>query len=124
MAIKKIDHIVITTEHPQECLAFYQKLGFCVGDAGGRYELFAGDFKINVHVKGAELVPHAAQVMPGSVDVCFETDEDIDALRKNLAADGIGIELGVVRRQGVKKEMDSIYMRDPDGNLIEICCYR
>ncbi|MEA5003273.1 MAG: VOC family protein [Christensenella sp.] len=121
--IKKVDHIVITTAHMKECLAFYEKLGFSVRDAGGRYELFAGDFKINVHAAGAELSPHAAQVTPGSADLCFEVDGDIGGWKQTLEACGIAIELGIVRRHGVSGKMDSIYLRDPDGNLIELCSY-
>lgn len=55
--IKKIDHVVITTECIERCVKFYQCLGFSIRDAGGRYELLAGDFKINVHLRYQELSP-------------------------------------------------------------------
>lgn len=57
--IRKVDHIFITTALPEECTTFYKKIGFTVKDGGERYELLAGDFKINVHIKGNELEPHA-----------------------------------------------------------------
>ena len=121
--IRKIDHIVITTAHPSQCLSFYEKLGFAARNAGGRYELFAGDFKINVHVKGKELTPHAAKVRPGSADLCFEIDCGLESCRERLEAKGLCVELGIVGRTGVKGGMRSIYLRDPDGNLVELCSY-
>ena len=76
MKIKRIDHFVITTEHLDECLRFYQKLGFNIREAQGRYELLSDDFKINVHIKGKELHPHARVISPGSVDICLEVNGD------------------------------------------------
>lgn len=121
--IKKIDHLVITTAVPEECLAFYRKLGFKVRDAGGRYELFAGDFKINVHVRGQELSPHAQTVQTGSADLCFELEENLEAFRNRIEENRLIIELGIVKRTGVNGPMRSIYLRDPDGNLVEFCSY-
>lgn len=121
--IKKIDHLVITTLQPSACLEFYEKLGFTSRDAGGRYELFSGDFKINVHVRGSELLPHAENVQPGSADLCFETEESLAEVKAELEDKGLEIELGIVGRTGVRGSMNSVYLRDPDGNLVEICCY-
>lgn len=121
--IKKIDHMVITTECLGECLEFYRLLGFSVRDAGGRFELFSGDFKINVHIRHRELSPHAAHVQAGSADLCFEISGDVDVWKRELLSKGLAIELGVVERTGVNGPMRSIYLRDPDGNLIEFCSY-
>ncbi|MEG0339570.1 MAG: hypothetical protein RR573_06595 [Oscillospiraceae bacterium] len=60
--ICKVDHIVITTAKLSACIAFYEALGFRAQDAGGRWELFSGDFKINVHSRGHELEPKAKNV--------------------------------------------------------------
>ena len=122
--IQKIDHLVITASDPARTLDFYKKLGFSVRDASGRYELFSGDFKINVHILGSELSPHAGSVQPGSADLCFETDDDLEGLKTRLEDDGLQIALGVVERTGVRGKMKSIYLRDPDGNLIELCNYK
>lgn len=122
--IKKIDHLVITTAQPTACIAFYEKLGFTPRDAGGRYELYAGDFKVNVHIQGSELLPHAEKVQPGSADLCFEINDSIEALKEKLEEDGLEIELGIVGRTGVKGPMNSIYLRDPDGNLVELSSYK
>ena len=121
--IKRIDHVVITTQDPDRCLEFYRALGFQVEHRGGRYELFAGDFKINVHDLGSELSPHAQNVQPGSADICFEMSSSIDAYKAMLEAKGLTVELGVVPRNGTYGVMKSFYLRDPDKNLVEICSY-
>lgn len=120
--IKKIDHLVITTANIDACLDFYERAGFASRDAGGRYELFAGDFKINVHILGRELSPHAGLVQPGSADLCFEVS-NVDDFKAMLLNSGIEIELGIVDRTGVRGKMRSVYTRDPDNNLIEFCSY-
>lgn len=121
--IKKIDHVVITAKNPLACIAFYESLGFCSSIAEGRYELFAGDFKINVHIAGKELFPHATNVQPGSADFCFEINDSLSKFKSNLEAKGIVIELGIVQRMGVKGRMHSLYLRDTEGNLLEFCSY-
>lgn len=121
--IEKIDHLVITTRDPGACIAFYKALGFSARDGGGRYELYAGDFKINVHVLGKELSPHAGHVRPGSADLCFAISGNLEELKNKLEAKGLQIELGIVNRTGVNGSMRSIYLRDPDENLLEFCSY-
>lgn len=121
--IKKIDHIVITTEVPENCLDFYEKLGFEARYTSGRYELFGGDFKINVHIKGHELSPHAEHVQTGSADLCFEIEGSLEKFKQELETKGLIIELGIVERTGRNGKMQSIYLRDPDGNLVELCSY-
>lgn len=120
--IKKLDHLVITTADIAVCLAFYEKLGFNVQEGFGRYELFAGDFKINVHVMHHELSPHAMHIQCGSADICMEV-EDVVIYQQLLQTAGIEIEEGIVERSGVKGSMQSIYLRDPDGNLLEFSSY-
>lgn len=121
--IHKIDHFVITTAHEQECLAFYKALDFKLKDAGGRYELYTGDFKINVHLKGRELEPKAMHVQTGSQDFCLEVEGSLDVCKEQLLKAGIKFETGIVPRNGTKGPMQSVYMRDPDGNLVELCSY-
>ncbi|MEG0145745.1 MAG: VOC family protein [Clostridia bacterium] len=121
--IRKVDHMVITTAELSACIAFYEALGFRAQDAGGRWELFSGDFKINVHLKGHELEPKAQNVQTGSADFCFEIDGDLALCGDQLTARGIDIALGPVLRHGARGEMRSLYLRDPDGNLVELCRY-
>lgn len=121
--ITKIDHLVITTSNMEKCIAFYEMLGFHAQDAGGRWELFAGDFKINVHHLHHELEPKAANVQIGSADLCFEINGSLETYKKFLMDKEIKIEEVIVHRYGVKGKMSSLYLRDPDGNLIELCSY-
>lgn len=115
--------MVITTADMEACLAFYETLGFSAKRSDGRYQLFAGDFKINVHMLGKELSPHAQHVKPGSADLCFEIDGSIEEYKRELESKCLQIFLGVVERNGTKGAMNSIYLRDPDGNLVEFCSY-
>lgn len=121
--IRSIDHLVITATNIEQTIAFYTTLGFEAREATDRWELFAGDFKINVHCFGHELEPKAACVQPGSADLCFELDGSIVGCKEALLAAGIEVELGIVERHGVRGVMRSLYLRDPDGNLIELCSY-
>ncbi len=122
--IKKIDHFVITSQDITSTIEFYKILGFSAFDKGNRYELYAGNFKINVHILGKELFPHAKNVTTGSADFCFEIDGDIEIFCKKLKMNDIEIELGIVERHGVNGVMKSIYLRDPDGNLVELSSYK
>lgn len=121
--IKKLDHLVITTADPNTFLAFYEKLGFQVRTGQSRYELFAGDFKINVHQLGKELKPNADHVQTGSADLCFEISGSLEGFRQELIERGLQLETGIVSRTGVRGEMNSLYLRDPDGSLLEFCSY-
>lgn len=121
--ISKIDHIVITTANLDACLAFYSALGFKSLKASGRWELYSGDFKINVYLKDHELEPKAGHVQIGSADFCLKIDCSIKKYWDILNQNGIKTELGIVKRHGVRGEMQSIYVRDPDENLIELCSY-
>ncbi len=121
--IKKTDHFVITTNDVPATVAFYKKLGFIAKDKENRFELHAGDFKINVHTLGKELTPHAENVQTGSADFCFEIDGNLQAVKNELEQKDVEIELGIVERNGAHGDMRSIYLRDPNGNLVELCSY-
>lgn len=120
---KRIDHFVITTNDIDACLTFYQKLGFVSKCNYGRYALYQNGFKINVHVLGNELFPHAKHVQVGSVDICIELAIDIYMFKEYLESKGFDIEEGIVSRNGFYGTMESIYIRDIDGNLLEFCHY-
>lgn len=121
--IKKIDHLVLTTSDSNRFLDFYEKLGFIIKKDIHRPEMFAGDFKINVHYLGNELQPHALNVQVGSGDLCFEIKGSLIEFKECLEKLGIIIEEGIVCRHGVAGEMNSIYLRDPEGNLLEFSSY-
>lgn len=121
--IKKLDHFVITTANMQNCIKFYKMLGFHSVDAGGHWELFASDFKINVHYLDHELEPKAKHVQIGSVDLCLELECSLSQCEKVLMEHKVTIEQNRILRHGVNGVMHSLYVRDPDGNLIELCSY-
>jgi catechol 2,3-dioxygenase-like lactoylglutathione lyase family enzyme len=76
--------------------------------------------KINLHVAGAELEPHAEVPTPGSGDLCLLISGPIDEVQRDLAQAGIPVELGPVDRAGAEQQLRSLYVRDPDGNLVEL----
>lgn len=126
MRISKIDHVVMTTDVVDECLKFYRMLGFSIRDAQGRYELTAGDVRINLYRRGDGVYPHADNMQPGSTDLCFELDGNIDdlrMLRDYFEKQGLDVSGSLVPRNGLRGAMQSFYLRDPDGNSIEISSY-
>jgi len=122
MNIRSIDHLVLTVRDIERTVAFYtsvlgmQKREF----AGGRIALFFGSQKINLHQKGAELSPHAQHPTDGSADICLLTDTPLEQAMREVEAQGISIIEGPVKRSGARGAILSFYLRDPDGNLIEV----
>jgi len=90
--------------------------------AGRRAPAF-GTSKINLHQRGRELLPHAACPTPGSADLCLVTEMPQAQVVARLAACGVPVEQGPVPRTGALGPFTSAYLRDPDGNLIEISTY-
>ncbi|BAQ68900.1 lactoylglutathione lyase [Rhodovulum sulfidophilum] len=120
--ISALDHLVLTTTDEEACLAFYVGiLGLRLETFGaGRKALCFGSQKINIHVKGDEFEPRAHLPVPGALDLCFLADRPLDAVIAALAARGIRPIEGPVARSGATGPIRSIYLRDPDLNLIEI----
>jgi len=121
--LRRIDHVVLTAANMESSLAFYRALGFAAREETGRWALFAGEFRLNLHPLGRELEPHAGAVLPGSADLCFETDKPLEETLAALREAGLAPETGIVERRGTRGPMRSFYLRDPDGNLIELCSY-
>lgn len=125
MKIKNIDHIVVTTQNIEKCLYFYGEiLGMEIDDANDRYAVKFGNQKINIHRGKAEFLPAAKNVTFGSVDICLIAEGNIQDIKAELDAKGVEIELGIVQRTGANGPIDSIYLRDPDENLVEISVYK
>lgn len=125
--IDHLDHLVLTTADEQACIRFY------VDALGMRLETFVGGTppverrafvfgqqKINLHVKGREFEPKAHLPVPGALDLCFIADRPLDQVIARLNEHGIPILEGPVRRTGAIGPIESVYVRDPDLNLIEI----
>lgn len=125
MRIASIDHIVLTVADLQRTLDFYVRvLGMREIDfANGRKALVFGLQKINLHVKSEEILPNALNANVGTADICLLTDTPLELVLEELEAVGIAVEQGIVPRTGVLGAVSSIYVRDPNGNLIEINRY-
>lgn len=123
--IASLDHLVLTVADIQATLAFYgDVLGMRpVTFAGGRHALAFGAQKINLHQKGHEFEPKARHPTPGAADLCFVAAIGLDAVQTRLRAKGVAIVEGPVARTGAVGPISSVYIRDPDHNLIEICSY-
>jgi catechol 2,3-dioxygenase-like lactoylglutathione lyase family enzyme len=121
MRIASLDHLVLTVEDVDATVAFYERLGMRAETFGaGRIALRFGAQKINLHLAGAEVRPHAHHPVPGSADMCFLVEDPLEDVARTLAEAGVAIELGPVERAGATAALDSLYVRDPDGNLIEL----
>lgn len=124
MQISGMDHFVITTGNVEECLRFYTELlGMEARTENGRHSLWFGTQKINIHTRPAEFLPAAASPMPGSLDICFEIKGDMETALAELKRKNAPLVTGIVERNGARGKMRSIYLRDPDGNLIELASY-
>ena len=122
MRLRTLDHVVLTVTDIDATLSFYERaLGMRrVSFGGGRFALAFGDQKLNLHQAGNEFEPKAAWPTPGSADLCFLIDGSIDAAADELRALGVLTETGPVERTGTRGPIRSIYVRDPDGNLVEV----
>jgi catechol 2,3-dioxygenase-like lactoylglutathione lyase family enzyme len=120
--LDSLDHLVLTVRDLNAALAFYSSvLGMRVVTFGeDRKALAFGTQKLNLHLAGGEFEPKAAVPTPGSADLCFLTGEPLDLVVEHLRACGVPVIEGPVRRTGATGPIRSVYIRDPDGNLIEI----
>ena len=125
--IDHLDHLVLTTAHEAECIRFYtQVLGMQMESfIGGtppieRKAFRFGHQKINLHVKGREFEPKAHTPVPGALDLCFIATVPLQAVIARLEAAEVTIVEGPVLRTGATAKIRSVYVRDPDLNLIEI----
>ncbi len=100
--IKKIDHVVITTNNIENCISFYKKLSFNFKEINKKYEL----------------LPHRKNVQTGSADFYFRINKNIDETKKYLEQNEIQTEQGILECIEIFGKIKSIYLRCPDGNLI------
>ena len=125
MQIDRLDHLVLTVADIERTCAFYTRvLGMQVVHFGnGRTALKFGRQKINLHPVDAIPGLVAGKPTPGSGDLCFITTEPLAEVVAHLGRFGVPIVAGPGPRAGATGEIQSVYIRDPDDNLVEISNY-
>jgi catechol 2,3-dioxygenase-like lactoylglutathione lyase family enzyme len=123
--IDHIDHIVLTTRDRPACIRFYtevlgMKLESFRTPTEERLALKFGSQKINLHEWGSEFSPRAHVAVPGSLDLCFIAAVPLDEVVDRLNRMGVAILEGPVMKTGAVSKLRSVYVRDPDLNLVEI----
>ena len=122
MTLEKLDHLVLPVSNIDAIATFYTTyLGMekrIFGD--NRVALHFSDQKINLHPAGWDYEPKARVSIAGSADLCFIVSERVESLHTKLVQLGVDIIEGPVERTGATGRLFSIYIRDPDGNLIEL----
>lgn len=123
--IDRLDHLVITIDDLNKTKIFYcDLLGMIFREFGtGRQALHFGASKINIHLKGSELEPKAHVALPGTADLCFIMSCSIEEMQGRLYDFDHPVLEGPVRRTGATGSITSLYVRDPDQNLIELSVY-
>jgi catechol 2,3-dioxygenase-like lactoylglutathione lyase family enzyme len=127
--IDRIDHIVLTTRDLDACIRFYtgvlgMELVRFRTPSEERLALKFGRQKINLHVWGSEFIPRAHVAVPGSVDLCFISSVPLEKVEEKLKAMKVAIVEGPVDKTGAAGPIRSVYVRDPDLNLVEISVYK
>ncbi|WP_172300228.1 VOC family protein [Pseudoruegeria sp. HB172150] len=126
MAVIALDHLVLTVESIDGAVEFYTEVlgmvreDFHGGDGTPRVALSFGSQKINLHQAGAEFEPKAARPVPGSADLCFLTEVPLAEWQEHFGRHSVEVLDGPVARTGATGPLTSLYVRDPDGNLIEV----
>ena len=125
--IDHLDHLVLTTANESDCIDFYTRVlgmqleSFSAGEPAVERKAFKfGNQKINLHIKGKEFEPKADLPTPGSLDLCFIADRPLIEVIAQLKKEQWPIVEGPVIRTGATAKINSVYLRDPDKNLIEI----
>jgi catechol 2,3-dioxygenase-like lactoylglutathione lyase family enzyme len=123
--IDHVDHIVLTTRDLDACIRFYtevlgMKLERFRTPTEERLALKFGNQKINLHVWGREFTPRAHVAAPGTLDLCFIASVPVDEVVKTLKSKNVAILEGPVAKTGAVSKLRSVYVRDPDLNLVEI----
>ena len=125
--IDHLDHLVLTTANESDCIDFYTRVlgmhleSFLAGEPAAERKAFKfGNQKINLHIKGKEFEPKANLPTPGSLDLCFIADRPLNEVIAKLKKEEWPIIEGPVLRTGATSKINSVYLRDPDKNLIEI----
>ncbi len=122
MKVDHLDHVVLTVQDIKATCAFYQQVLGMTGVHFGpdRTALQFGQQKLNLHEVGKEFEPKALHPTPGSADLCFLTSLPLEHVIAHLQACEVPLVEGPVNKTGARGPLRSLYVRDPDGNLLEI----
>ena len=128
MKLEKIDHVVITVNNLNKTINFYtnilgmklEEFSSSLDNDNIRYAVSFGSQKINIHEEKKPIKPNALNPSSGSMDICFISKNKINDWVYHLVKKGINIEIGPEKKTGALGPILSIYIRDPDFNLIEI----
>ncbi len=124
MKISHIDHFVITVSNLARSLDFYVGLlGMEHRAVGNHHNLYFAGGKISLHTVKGEFSPAADNPEYGAQDFCLIVEDDLQAVKAELECRGVEVVEGIVVRHGARGEMQSLYLRDPDGNLVELSHY-
>ena len=128
--IEGIDHVVLYSGDSERTISFYRDVLGCTIELedewrAGRVPIFrlrfTPDHYVNVHPSGSVLTPRAAAPSPGGLDICFRSALPTAEVATRFADHGVAVEVGPVpRRDALGRESVSLYVRDPDGNLVEV----
>jgi catechol 2,3-dioxygenase-like lactoylglutathione lyase family enzyme len=120
--IKNLDHLVITASNLQATIDFYTKvLGMeHVAFGDNLHSVHFGDQKFNIHDASTNVSPKAKNIVPGSEDFCLISETSVSQVIQHLQDCGVTVEQGPVTRSGAAGVLQSVYFRDPDGNLVEV----
>jgi len=120
--IDHLDHIVLTTRDKDACIRFYTEvLGMKLESfSENRLALHFGSQKINLHLWGREFSPRAHVAAPGTLDLCFIASLPLEKVIEKLKEKSIPVLEGPVMKTGAQGPIRSVYVRDPDLNLVEI----
>lgn len=122
ITVGSLDHVVLTVQDADAAIAFYRDvLGMRLQTSSdGRRALHFGEQKLNLHEPGVAPDVVAAHPAPGSADLCFVTSTPVEGVLRVLGEHGVEVLQGPVERAGATGQLLSVYVRDPDGNLVEL----
>lgn len=125
MNVRGIDHLVLTVADVERSVDFYTDVLGATAETfdDGRRAVSFGEQKLNLHPADDVYAPHAASPEPGSEDFCLVVDDPIEAVRERLRDRGVDVVHGPVEKVGARGGIESVYVRDPDGNLVELAHY-
>jgi catechol 2,3-dioxygenase-like lactoylglutathione lyase family enzyme len=127
-AIRGFDHVALPMQNTDAMIAFYRALGLQVAENPQAVSVYIGTQMINFHRPALwqreSFTLRAPAAKPPCGDLCFVYEGTPDSLKAMLARVGAKIEEGPVARQGGRRAAaSSVYVRDPDGNLLEFMIY-